>query len=82
LRAEVLAGLRCVDVVVLFEEPDPLTLIEMLQPDVLVKGADWAEDNIVGADFVKRRGGRVERIDLVPQISTSGLIDTIRQRYC
>jgi rfaE bifunctional protein nucleotidyltransferase chain/domain len=82
LRAEVLAGLRCVDVVVLFDEPDPLTLIKVLQPDVLVKGADWAEDKIVGADFVKQRGGRVERIDLVPQISTSGLIDTIRQRYC
>jgi D-beta-D-heptose 7-phosphate kinase/D-beta-D-heptose 1-phosphate adenosyltransferase len=82
LRAEVLAGLRCVDCVVLFEEPDPLALIQALQPDVLVKGADWAEDRIIGADLVKQRGGRVERIDLVPDISTSALIDRIRERYC
>jgi len=82
LRAEVLAGLRCVDCVVLFEEPDPLALIKALQPDILVKGADWAEDRIIGADTVKQRGGRVERIDLVPDISTSALIERIRERYC
>ena len=82
LRAEVLAGLRCVDCVVLFDEPDPLALIEALQPDVLVKGADWTEDRIVGADVVKKRGGRVERIDLVPDISTTDLITRIRERYC
>jgi rfaE bifunctional protein nucleotidyltransferase chain/domain len=82
LRAEVLAGLCCVDVVVLFDEPDPLELIRTLQPDVLVKGADWAEDRIIGADVVKQRGGRVERIELVPEISTSALIDIIRERYC
>ena len=82
LRAEVLAGLSCVDCVVLFDEPDPLALIEALQPDVLVKGADWAEDRIIGADVVKKRGGRVERIDLVPDISTTALIDRIRERYC
>ena len=82
LRAEVLCGLRCVDWVVLFQEPDPLALITALQPDVLVKGADWAEDRIIGADVVKQRGGRVERIALVPAISTSALIDRIRERYC
>jgi rfaE bifunctional protein nucleotidyltransferase chain/domain len=82
LRAEVLAGLRCVDCVVLFEEPDPLALIKALQPDVLVKGADWSEDRIIGADVVKQRGGRVERIDLVPDISTSTLIDKIIERFC
>jgi len=82
LRAEVLAGLSCVDCVVLFDEPDPLALIEALQPDVLVKGADWAEDRIIGADVVKKRGGRVARIDLVPDISTTALIDRIRERYC
>ena len=82
LRAEVLSGLRCVDWVVLFQEPDPLALITALQPDVLVKGADWAEDRIIGADVVKQRGGRVERIALVPAISTSALIDRIRERYC
>jgi len=82
LRAEVLSGLRCVDGVVLFQEPDPLALITALQPDVLVKGADWTEDRIIGADVVKQRGGRVARIDLVPDISTSTLIDRIRERYC
>lgn len=82
LRAEVLAGLRCVDCVVLFSEPDPLALIERLQPDVLVKGADWAEEHIIGAEVVKKRGGRVARIDLVPDISTTALIDRIRERYC
>jgi len=82
LRAEVLAGLACVDFVVLFDEPDPLALIQTLKPDVLVKGADWPEDQIIGADFVKQHGGRVERIDLVSDISTSALIQTIRERYC
>lgn len=82
LRAEVLAGLACVDFVILFDEPDPMTLIESLKPDVLVKGADWPEDQIVGADVVKQRGGRVERIDLVSDISTSALIQIIRERYC
>ena len=48
-RAEVLAALTCVSYVVLFEEPDPLTLIEAIKPDVLVKGADWSEDDIIGA---------------------------------
>ncbi|MFO8084078.1 MAG: D-glycero-beta-D-manno-heptose 1-phosphate adenylyltransferase [Desulfobacterales bacterium] len=76
-RAEVLAGLWCVDYVTLFHEPDPLTLIEKIQPDVLVKGADWTEDNIVGADIVKKSGGKVVRIQLVPEISTSEIIRKI-----
>ena len=82
LRAEVLAGLTCVDLVVLFDEPDPMALIQTVKPDVLVKGADWPEDQIVGADFVKQQGGRVERIDLVADISTSALIQVIKERYC
>jgi D-beta-D-heptose 7-phosphate kinase/D-beta-D-heptose 1-phosphate adenosyltransferase len=82
LRAEVLAGLSCVDWVVLFDDPDPLALIERLKPDILVKGADWPEDQIVGGAFVKENGGRVERIDLVPDISTTAIIQTIRERYC
>lgn len=80
-RAEVLSGLACVDFVTIFEEPDPLALIETLQPDVLVKGADWAADDIIGADVVLSRGGRVERISIVPGASTSGIIDTIVERY-
>lgn len=80
-RAEVLSGLACVDFVTIFDEPDPLALIETLQPDVLVKGADWAADDIIGADVVLSRGGRVERISIVPGASTSGIIDTIVERY-
>lgn len=82
LRVEVLAGLACVDLITLFDERDPMALIKTLQPDVLVKGADWAEDQIIGADYVKQRGGHVERIELVPDISTTALIETIRDRYC
>jgi rfaE bifunctional protein nucleotidyltransferase chain/domain len=76
-RAEVLAGLGCVNYVVLFEEPDPLLLIKAIQPDVLVKGADWEEDEIIGADEAKAAGGRVVRIPLVPEISTSKIIDRV-----
>lgn len=80
-RAEVLSGLACVDFVTIFDEPDPLALIETLQPDVLVKGADWAADEIIGAGVVLARGGRIERISIVPGASTSGIIDTIVERY-
>ena len=82
LRAEVLAGLACVDWVVLFDAPDPLDLIRHLSPDVLVKGADWPESRIVGADWVKNQGGRVVRVELVADISTTALIRTIQERYC
>ena len=81
-RAEVLASLICVDYVVIFDAPDPATLIETIAPDVLVKGADWAEADIVGGDFVKSRGGKVVRISLVPAASTSGIIERIVENYC
>jgi D-beta-D-heptose 7-phosphate kinase/D-beta-D-heptose 1-phosphate adenosyltransferase len=77
-RAEVLAGLTAVDHLVAFAEDTPLALIEVLQPDVLVKGADWPADDIVGRDVVLAHGGRVERIDLVPGVSTSEIIRRIR----
>lgn len=80
-RARVLAALACVDYVVIFEEPDPLLLIRALRPDVLVKGADWPEEGIVGGDDVKSRGGSVVRVPLVPGASTSELIRTIVRRY-
>ncbi|MBF0302519.1 MAG: D-glycero-beta-D-manno-heptose 1-phosphate adenylyltransferase [Desulfamplus sp.] len=80
-RVKVLAALECVDYVVLFDEPDPENLIKDVVPDVLVKGADWSEKNIIGADFVKSRGGRVERIELVPEISTTTIIERIIMRY-
>jgi D-beta-D-heptose 7-phosphate kinase/D-beta-D-heptose 1-phosphate adenosyltransferase len=80
-RAEVLSALNCVDHVVLFDEADPLHLIQVLQPDVLVKGADWAERDIIGADVVRRNGGRVVRVKLAPDVSTSRIINRIVDRY-
>ena len=73
-RAEVLAALQCVDCAVVFDEETPHALITRLQPDVLVKGADWAEDNIVGRDVVEARGGRVVRMPLEAGFSTTELI--------
>jgi len=73
-RAYVLGALACVDAVVLFEDDTPARLIAALQPDVLVKGADYAPGEIVGADVVTARGGRVVRFPLEPGFSTTGLI--------
>ena len=77
-RAEILSALDCVDAVVVFDEETPHELIDALQPDVLVKGADWAEDDIVGRDVVEARGGRVVRVPLEAGRSTSALIGKIR----
>jgi D-beta-D-heptose 7-phosphate kinase/D-beta-D-heptose 1-phosphate adenosyltransferase len=80
-RAEVLAALWFVDYVTLFDETDPLKLIECLRPDVLVKGEDWPLEKIIGADFIQKNGGRVARIPVVPDISTSIIIERIKQRF-
>jgi len=80
-RACVLSALSCVDHVVLFDEPDPKRLIEAVCPDVLVKGADWREDEILGGDFVRQNGGRIERVDLEPGISTTRIIQRIGDFY-
>lgn len=80
-RAEVLAALECVDFVVLFDEPDPYALIEVIRPDILVKGADWPLDKIIGADLVTAYGGEVVRITMVPAISTTEIIHRIVARY-
>jgi rfaE bifunctional protein nucleotidyltransferase chain/domain len=77
-RVELLEALQPVDGVVVFDEPTPHRLIAALQPDVLVKGADWAEDAIVGRDIVEARGGRVVRVPVEPGYSTSALIHRIR----
>ncbi|HEU4569720.1 MAG TPA: D-glycero-beta-D-manno-heptose 1-phosphate adenylyltransferase [Gemmatimonadales bacterium] len=77
-RARVLAGLAAVDCVVLFGEDTPLELIRALEPDVLVKGADYALDQIVGADLVRARGGRVVRVPLVQGFSTTSLVERLR----
>jgi D-beta-D-heptose 7-phosphate kinase/D-beta-D-heptose 1-phosphate adenosyltransferase len=78
-RAEVLTALEAVDRVVLYDEETPLALVRALVPDVLVKGADWALDAIVGRDVVESAGGRVVRAELVPGRSTSGLVERIRR---
>jgi D-glycero-beta-D-manno-heptose 1-phosphate adenylyltransferase len=80
-RAEVLAGLACVDYITIFDESDPLTLIQDIKPDILAKGADWEETNIIGSDVVKSYGGEVVRIKLVPDISTSRIIRRILELY-
>jgi len=76
-RAELLAALCFVDGVVIFTEEDPLAIIKYLHPHILVKGADWAEDKIIGAEFIKKTGGEVKRISLIPDISTSDIIRRI-----
>ena len=80
-RAEVLASVGFVDYIILFDEPDPHKLIAAIAPDVLVKGADWAEEQIVGADVVKAGGGRVVRVSVVPDVSTSQIIEDIIRKY-
>jgi D-beta-D-heptose 7-phosphate kinase/D-beta-D-heptose 1-phosphate adenosyltransferase len=80
-RLEIVASLQPVDYVTLFDEPDPLKLIQLLKPSILVKGEDWAENKIIGAEFVKAGGGRVVRVPLVKEASTSKIIKTILDRY-
>ena len=79
-RAEVLSALASVDAVVIFDEDTPHAIISALQPDILVKGADWGENNIVGRDVVEARGGRVVRMTLADGYSTTSLIDKIKGR--
>jgi rfaE bifunctional protein nucleotidyltransferase chain/domain len=77
-RARVLAALAAVDCVVLFDQETPLELIQALAPDVLVKGADYPRDRIVGADWVEARGGRVVRVPIVAGFSTTALVERLR----
>jgi D-beta-D-heptose 7-phosphate kinase/D-beta-D-heptose 1-phosphate adenosyltransferase len=76
-RAEILAALECVDAIVLFDDDTPLAVIERLKPDVLVKGADWPLEGIVGREAVEEAGGRVAKISYVKGFSTSALIERI-----
>ena len=77
-RAYVLAGLAAVDAVVVFDEDTPLELVRALQPDVIVKGGDYAPESVVGADLVRDRGGRVVIIPLTPGQSTTSIIRKLR----
>jgi len=77
-RAEILAALASVDAAVIFDEDTPHAIISRLAPDVLVKGADWAADRIVGRDIVEAGGGRVVRIPIAPGYSTTTILERIR----
>jgi rfaE bifunctional protein nucleotidyltransferase chain/domain len=79
-RAELVAALAAVDVAVVFDEDTPHAIVSALQPDVLVKGADWPADQIVGRDVVEARGGRVVRIPVEEGHSSSRLIERIQGR--
>ena len=78
-RAEILSALSSVDAVVVFDEETPHEIITLIQPDILVKGADWGEDAIVGRDIVEARGGKVVRMALAEGYSTTNLIERVRQ---
>jgi D-beta-D-heptose 7-phosphate kinase/D-beta-D-heptose 1-phosphate adenosyltransferase len=78
-RAEILEALSCVDAVVVFDEDTPHDIISALQPDVLVKGADWAADAIIGRDIVEARGGKVVRVPVEQGYSTTAIIAKIKK---
>ncbi len=77
-RAEILLALDSVDAAVIFDEETPHAIVSAIQPDILVKGADWGPENVVGRDVVEACGGRVVRVDLAPGYSTSELIRRVR----
>jgi D-beta-D-heptose 7-phosphate kinase/D-beta-D-heptose 1-phosphate adenosyltransferase len=76
-RAELISALSCVDLVLVFDAPTPAIVIHTIQPDVLVKGADWAEDAIVGRETVEARGGRVVRVAIEPGHSSTALVNRV-----
>jgi len=78
-RAEILAALTTVDAVVIFDEETPHEIINALRPDVLVKGADWAKEAIIGRDIVEARGGTVIRMPVEQGYSTTAILDKIRE---
>ena len=80
-RTAVLAGLGCVDSVIIFEEDTPLELIRKIRPHVLVKGCDWPIDQIVGRDIVEADGGRVLSIPLLPGYSSTAIIERVCSLY-
>ncbi len=77
-RAEVLSALSAVDAAVIFDEDDPHAIIAAVRPDVLVKGADWAANRIIGRDILESYGGKVIRIAFAPGHSTTGMIERVR----
>ena len=81
-RMEVLDSIKYVDYIIPFSEETPIEIIKMIVPDIIVKGGDWKENEIVGAELVKKRGGEVVRIRYKNAYSTSEIINTIKRRYC
>jgi D-beta-D-heptose 7-phosphate kinase/D-beta-D-heptose 1-phosphate adenosyltransferase len=77
-RAEVVAALACVDAAVIFKEDTPARIVRLVQPDILVKGADWPADQIVGRDTVEASGGQVVLAEVEPGFSTTAIIERIR----
>jgi D-beta-D-heptose 7-phosphate kinase/D-beta-D-heptose 1-phosphate adenosyltransferase len=77
-RAEILAALECVDAVVIFDQDTPADIVRLVEPDVLVKGADWPTDQIVGRDTVEARGGRVVLVPVEEGHSTSAIVQRIK----
>ncbi len=77
-RAEMIAALGCVDMAIIFDEETPYEVIKRLVPNVLVKGGDWKENDIVGADIVKAAGGEVKSIVFIEGSSTTNIINRIR----
>ena len=79
-RVEVIAGLTCVDNIVVFGQDDPLEIVKLIEPDVLIKGGDWKVENIIGSDVVKAGGGEVKVIPLLKGKSTTSLVERIKRR--
>lgn len=77
-RADVVSSLESVDYVTIFDEHTPLELIEYLKPDIIVKGGDWSEENVVGRESVKRRGGKIVIIPAIKGASTTNIIEKVR----
>jgi rfaE bifunctional protein nucleotidyltransferase chain/domain len=81
-RALVVSGLESVDFVVMFDEDTPQKLIELLKPNILIKGADWKDKEVAGCDFVKQHGGECKFIDFLDNRSTTSVIEKIKNVYC
>lgn len=80
-RAKILASLKSTDCIVIFDDDTPLSLIEFTIPDILVKGADWSVESVVGRDVVERNGGKVLTIPFIEGRSTTGVVETVIERY-
>ena len=80
-RASILAALKSTDCIVVFDDDTPLSLIEFVIPDILVKGADWNVENVAGKDVVEKNGGKVLTIPFIEGRSTTGVVETVIERY-